>query len=55
MNEAETAQMRDNIMSALETNYHKLVDEKKRTDSELAFARRGQVVKVRARSISHYR
>lgn len=48
MNEQETKEIRDNIISGLDETFTKLINEKKRSNSELAFEEGGKVVKVKA-------
>ena len=51
MSELETREIRDNILNGLNVAFQKLVQEKKKDDSELAFSEKGQVVKVKATEI----
>ncbi|MDP3452148.1 MAG: hypothetical protein Q8R90_04260 [Bacteroidales bacterium] len=48
MSEIETKELRENILNGLNIALHRLIQEKKRNNSELAFSNRGKVVKVRA-------
>lgn len=48
MSEIETKELRDNILNGLNIALHRLIQEKKKTNSELAFSNKGKVVKVRA-------
>lgn len=48
MSEVETKEMRDNILNGLNIALHRLIQEKKKSNSELAISNRGKVVKVRA-------
>lgn len=48
MNEQETREIRDDIIRGLDETFTKLVNEKKKSNSELAFAENGEVVKVKA-------
>lgn len=40
--------MRDDILEGLDLSFVKLISEKKKSNSELAFAQDGEVVKVKA-------
>lgn len=51
MSELESRELRDSILSGLNRSFEKLVQEKKRTNSELVFAKKGKVVKVKATEI----
>ena len=51
MSELETREIRDNILSGLNLAFEKLVQEKKKDDSELAFSQEGHVVKVKATAL----
>lgn len=48
MNEQETKEIRDNIISGLDETFSRLITEKKRSNSVLAFEEDGKVVKVKA-------
>ena len=48
MSELETRELREDILAGLDLSFEKLVAEKKKTNSELAFAQNGEVVKVKA-------
>ena len=48
MSELETRQLREDILAGLDLTFEKLMTEKKKSNSELAFARDGEVVKVKA-------
>jgi hypothetical protein len=48
MSEIETKELRENILNGLNIALHRLIQEKKRNNSELAISNRGKVVKVRA-------
>ncbi|MDD6104512.1 MAG: hypothetical protein PUB73_07935 [Bacteroidales bacterium] len=48
MSELESRELRDSIISGLNASFQKLVKEKKRTNSEMAFAQKGKIVKVKA-------
>ncbi|MBR5610190.1 MAG: hypothetical protein IKW65_01530 [Bacteroidales bacterium] len=51
MSELESRELRDNIVDGLNRSFQKLVQEKKREDSELAIADKGQVITVKATEI----
>lgn len=51
MSELESRELRENILNGLNATFQKLVTEKKRTNSEMAFARKGKLVKVKATEI----
>ncbi len=51
MSELETRELRDNIVNGLNLSFQKLVQEKKRNNSELAFAEKGKMIKVKATEI----
>ncbi len=51
MSELETRELRDNIVNGLNLSFQKLVQEKKRNNSELAFADKGKMIKVKATEI----
>ncbi len=51
MSERESRELRDNILDGLNASFQKLVKEKKKTNSELAFAKKGKLVKVKATDI----
>ncbi|MFA6713018.1 MAG: hypothetical protein WCR82_03930 [Bacteroidales bacterium] len=48
MSELETRELRENILLGLNITFQKLVQEKKKSNSELAFADKGEVIKVKA-------
>lgn len=48
MSEQETRDLRDDILEGLDLSFVKLISEKKKNNSELAFAQDGEVVKVKA-------
>jgi hypothetical protein len=48
MSEQETRDLRDDIIKGMGRSFEKLVAEKKKSNSELAFAEEGQVVTVKA-------
>ena len=48
MSEQETRDLRDDILQGLDRSFDRLIAEKKKTNSCLAFARNGEVVTVRA-------
>lgn len=48
MSEQETRDLRDDILAGLNLSFSKLIAEKKKSNSELAFAQDGEVVKVKA-------
>ncbi|HPS95789.1 MAG: hypothetical protein PHV09_00395 [Bacteroidales bacterium] len=48
MSELETRELRQNILNGLNIAFHRLIQEKKKNNSELAFSNRGKVVKVKA-------
>ncbi len=51
MSELESRELRDNIVTGLNRTFEKLVEEKKKEGSELAFAEKGQVITVKATEI----
>jgi hypothetical protein len=51
MSEQETRELRDNIVTGLNNSFEKLVQEKKKNNSELVFANKGKVIKVKATEI----
>ncbi len=51
MSELESRELRDNILDGLNATFQKVVKEKKRTNSELAFVQNGKLVKVKATNI----
>ncbi|MDD2584243.1 MAG: hypothetical protein WCR61_02770 [Bacteroidales bacterium] len=51
MSEIETKELRDNILNGLNIALHRLIQEKKKTNSELAISNKGKVVKVRANEL----
>ena len=48
MSELETRELRENILNGLNIALHRLIQEKKKNNSELAISNGGKVVKVRA-------
>jgi hypothetical protein len=48
MSELETRSLRDKIVCGLNLTFSKLVQEKKDTNSELAFSQEGEIIKVKA-------
>ncbi|MDD2420001.1 MAG: hypothetical protein PHV91_07685 [Bacteroidales bacterium] len=48
MSEIETKELRDNILNGLNIALLRLIQEKKKNNSELAISNRGKVVKIRA-------
>ena len=52
MSELESRELRDSIISGLNASFQKLVKEKKRTNSEMAFAQKGKIVKVKATKVT---
>jgi len=48
MSEIETNELRDNILNGLNIALLRLIQEKKKNNSELAISNRGKVVKIRA-------
>jgi len=48
MSELETKELRDNILNGLNIALHRLIQEKKKNNSELAISNKGKVVKVKA-------
>ncbi len=48
MSEIETKELRENILNGLNIALHRLIQEKKKNNSELAISNKGKVVKVRA-------
>lgn len=51
MSELESRELRDNILNGLNLSFQKLVQEKKKDNSELVFANKGKVIKVKATEI----
>ncbi len=51
MSELESRELRDNILDGLNATFQKLVTEKKKTNSELAFSDKGKLIKVKATEI----
>lgn len=51
MSELETRELRDNIILGLNIAFQRLIQEKKKTNSELVFANKGRVIKVKATEI----
>lgn len=48
MSEQETRKIRDGILQGLKLSFNKLLCDKKKTNSELAFVENDEVVKVKA-------
>ena len=48
MSESETRELRQSILNGLNLAFHRLIQEKKKNNSELAFSNKGKVVKVKA-------
>jgi hypothetical protein len=48
MSEIETRELRENILNGLNIALHRLIQEKKKNNSELAISNKGKVVRVRA-------
>lgn len=48
MSELETRELRENILLGLNIAFQRLIREKKKNNSELAFSSKGRVVKVKA-------
>ncbi len=53
MGEKESRQFRDNLIEGLDLSFKKLVKEKTKKGDTLAFARKGEVVNVKATEIKH--
>jgi hypothetical protein len=51
MSELESRELRDNILNGLNLSFQKLVKEKKKDNSELVFANKGKINKVKASEI----
>lgn len=51
MSELETRELREEIVNGLNISFEKLVQEKKKSNSELVFATKGKVIKVKATEI----
>ena len=51
MSELESRELRDSIIDGLNATFQKLVNDKKKTNSELAFVQNGKLVKVKATNI----
>lgn len=51
MSELESRELRDNILDGLNATFQKLVNDKKKTNSELAFSDKGKLIKVKATEI----
>lgn len=51
MSELETRELRDNIIHGLNIAFQRLIQEKKKTNSELVFANKGKMVKIKATEI----
>ncbi|AGY53852.1 hypothetical protein BRDCF_p1225 [Bacteroidales bacterium CF] len=48
MSELETKELRDSILNGLNISFQRLIQEKKKNNSELAFSNKGKIVKVKA-------
>ena len=48
MSELETRQLRENILNGLNIAFQRLIQEKKKNNSELAFSDKGKIVKIKA-------
>ncbi len=48
MSELETRELRDSILNGLNISFQRLIQEKKKNNSELVFSSKGKVVKVKA-------
>jgi len=48
MSELETRQLRENILQGLNIAFQRLIQEKKKNNSELAFSDKGKIVKIKA-------
>ncbi len=51
MSELETRELREEIVNGLNLSFEKLIQEKKKTNSELVFSKKGKVIKVKATEI----
>ena len=51
MSELETRELRDNILNGLNISFEKLIQEKKKSNSDLAFSNKGRLIKVKATDI----
>lgn len=51
MSELESRELRDNILDGLNATFQKLVNDKKKTNSELAFSDKGKLIKIKATEI----
>ncbi|HIT48954.1 MAG TPA: hypothetical protein IAC34_05620 [Candidatus Coprenecus stercoripullorum] len=51
MSELESRELRESILNGLNASFQKLVQEKKKANTCLAFAKKGKVVKVKATEI----
>jgi len=51
MSEIEARELRDNVMQGLYQTFENLVREKKKTNSDIAFAKNGKITKVKATEI----
>jgi len=51
MSELETRELRDNILNGLNLSFEKLIQEKKKSNSDLAFSDKGRLIKVKATEI----
>jgi hypothetical protein len=48
MSEIEAKELRENILNGLNISLHRLIQEKKKNNLELAISNKGRVIKVRA-------
>ncbi|MCK9627286.1 MAG: hypothetical protein M0R37_01675 [Bacteroidales bacterium] len=48
MSELETKELRDSILNGLNISFQRLIQEKKKNNSELAFSNKGKIVKIKA-------
>ena len=48
MSELETKELRDSILNGLNISFQRLIQEKKKNNSELAFSNKCKIVKVKA-------
>ncbi len=51
MSDIETKELRDNILTGLDISFQRLIQEKKKSNAELAFSNKGKVVKVKAKEL----
>ncbi len=51
MSELETRELRETILLGLDISFQRLVQEKRQDNSELAFAHKGQIVRIKADDI----